>query len=64
VSQWVSPSEFQRLDPVANAGQFGDEGRHSVDKNFAITEKAKLQFRTGGLQCDKPRQSDSAPIRS
>jgi hypothetical protein len=57
VSQWVSPSEFQRLDPIANAGQFGDEGRNSVDgpaygsldasldKNFAITEKSKLQFR-------------------
>jgi hypothetical protein len=57
VSQWVSPSAFQRLDPVANAGQFGDEGRNSVDgpaygsldasldKNFAITEKSKLQFR-------------------
>jgi len=27
----VSPSAFQRLDPVANAGQFGDEGRNSVD---------------------------------
>ena len=57
VSQWVSPSAFQRLDPVANAGQFGDEGRNSVDgpaygsldssldKTFAISEKTKLQFR-------------------
>jgi hypothetical protein len=57
VSQWVSPSAFQRLDPVANAGQFGDEGRNSVDgpaygsldasfdKTLAIAEKSKLQFR-------------------
>jgi hypothetical protein len=57
VSQWLSPSAFQRLDPVANAGQFGNEGRNSVDgpaygsldasldKSFALTEKSKLQFR-------------------
>jgi len=57
ISQWVSPSEFQRLDPVANAGQFGNEGRNSVngpgygsldasfDKSFAISEGVKLQFR-------------------
>jgi hypothetical protein len=57
VSQWISPSAFQRLDPVTNAGQFGNEGRNSVDgpaygsldasldKNFAITEKSKVQFR-------------------
>jgi hypothetical protein len=57
VSQWVSPSEFQRLDPVANAGQFGNEGRNSVDgpaygsldasldKSFAIGDKTKIQFR-------------------
>jgi len=57
VSQWVSPSAFQRLDPVANAGQFGNEGRNSIDgpaygsldasldKNFAISEKSKIQFR-------------------
>ena len=57
VSQWVSPSAFQRLDPVANAGQFGNEGRNSVDgpaygsldasfdKSFSITEGSKLQFR-------------------
>jgi hypothetical protein len=57
VSQWVSPSAFQRLDPVANAGQFGNEGRNSVDgpaygsldasldKSFAISEKTRIQFR-------------------
>jgi hypothetical protein len=57
ISQWVSPSAFQRLDPVANAGQFGNEQRNSNDgpaygtldtslsKNFALSEKTKLQFR-------------------
>jgi hypothetical protein len=57
VSQWVSPSAFQRLDPVANAGQFGNEARNSVDgpafgsldasldKSFAFGDKTKVQFR-------------------
>jgi len=57
VSQWVSPSAFQRLDPVANAGQFGNEGRNSVDgpaygsldasldKSFVLSEKSRVQFR-------------------
>jgi hypothetical protein len=57
VSQWVSSSAFQRLDPVANAGQFGNEGRNSVDgpaygsldasldKSFAIGEQTRVQFR-------------------
>jgi len=57
VSQWVSPSAFQRLDPVANAGQFGNEGRNSVDgpaygsldasldKSFALGEQSRVQFR-------------------
>jgi hypothetical protein len=56
-SQWISRSAFQRLDPVANAGQFGNEQRNSIDgpafgsldaslnKTFAIGEKAKVQFR-------------------
>ena len=57
ISQWVSPSAFQRLDPVANAGQFGNEQRNSNDgpaygtldtslsKNVALSEKTMLQFR-------------------
>ncbi len=57
VSQWVSRSAFQRLDPIVNAGQFGNEQRNSVDgpsfgsldaslnKSFALSEKTKVQFR-------------------
>ena len=55
--QWVSRSAFQRLDPVTQAGQFGNEGRNAVRgpgisnidvsllKMFALTERARLQFR-------------------
>ena len=55
--QWVSRSAFQRLDPVAQAGQFGNEGRNvvrgpgfanldlSLMKNFALGETWRLQFR-------------------
>lgn len=57
VSQWISPSAFQRLDPIANAGQFGNEGRNAVDgpaygsldasldKSFVVGEQARVQFR-------------------
>ena len=57
VNQWVSPQSFQRLDPVANAGQFGDESRNSlngpafgsldtaVDKSFKLSESTRLLFR-------------------
>jgi hypothetical protein len=58
VSQWVNPAAFQRLDPIADAGQFGNEQRNSNDgpafgnldasfgKTFTFGEKTKLQFRT------------------
>ncbi|UWZ82797.1 TonB-dependent receptor [Occallatibacter riparius] len=57
ISEWVSRSAFQRLDPVANAGQFGNLGRNSVngpafgsldaslDKSFMLGETAKVQLR-------------------
>lgn len=57
ISQWISPSAFQRLNPIANAGQFGDEGRNSIDgpaygsldvsldKNFRLRNKSVVQFR-------------------
>jgi hypothetical protein len=56
-NQWVSRTAFQRLDPIAQAGQFGNEGRNvvrgpgvadvdlSVFRNFAVHEQTTLQFR-------------------
>ena len=57
VSAWLNASAYQRLDPVANAGQFGTEGRNvntgpaysdwdfATLKNFKVTESTKFQFR-------------------
>jgi hypothetical protein len=58
VNGWLNTSAFQRLDPTANAGQFGTEGRNvnigpaysdwdfAALKNFRVTESKQLQFRT------------------
>jgi hypothetical protein len=58
VNGWLNSSAFQRLDPTANAGQFGTEGRNvnigpaysdwdfAALKNFRVTESKQLQFRT------------------
>jgi hypothetical protein len=57
VGAWLNASAFQRLDPTANAGQFGTEGRNvnlgpayadwdfAALKNFKVTESTQLQFR-------------------
>jgi hypothetical protein len=57
VNQWVARSAFQRLDPVANAGQFGNESRNSIngpafgsldaaaEKRFSLGESTKVLFR-------------------
>jgi hypothetical protein len=57
VSSWLNTSAYKRLDPVANAGQFGTEGRNvnngpayadwdfGASKNFKVTESKQLQFR-------------------
>ena len=57
VNAWLNASAFQRLDPVANAGQFGTEGRNvsigpayadwdfAALKNLRVTESKQLQFR-------------------
>jgi hypothetical protein len=56
-SAWVNRSGFQQLDPMTQAGQFGNEGRNvvrgpsiedvdlSLFKNFQIRETARVQFR-------------------
>jgi hypothetical protein len=55
--QWVSRSAFFRLDPVTQAGQFGNEGRNAVRgpgiadvdlsllKTLTVTERVRVQFR-------------------
>ncbi len=57
VDNWFNAKAFQRLDPVANAGQFGTAGRNivvgpgysnwdvSAAKYFSLTESKQLQFR-------------------
>jgi len=57
VGAWLNTNAFQRLDPTANAGQFGTEGRNvnlgpayadwdfAALKNFKVTESKQLQFR-------------------
>ncbi len=61
VQQWVSPAAFLRLNPVTQAGQFGNEGRDvergpaftdfdaSLARTFALTETLRLQFRAEGF---------------
>lgn len=55
--QWLSASAFRRLDPVAEAGQFGNSGRNvargpgygtldlGLNKSFKLGENTRLQFR-------------------
>ena len=57
VEQWLLRSAFRRLDPVADAGRFGNAGRNiargpnmanmdfSLVKMFALRERTALQFR-------------------
>jgi hypothetical protein len=60
VERWFDTGAFQRLDPVSDAGQFGNAGRNivrgpgfgaadlSLSKNFKVREGERLQFR---LEC-------------
>lgn len=57
VDNWFNAAAFQKLDPVANAGQFGTAGRNIVrgpgyadwdfaaSKNIRLAESKQLQFR-------------------
>ncbi|MDX2266696.1 MAG: carboxypeptidase-like regulatory domain-containing protein [Bryobacter sp.] len=57
VEQWLLRTPFRRLDPVSDAGKFGNAGRNiargpglvnfdfSLFKSFPIQERAALQFR-------------------
>ncbi len=57
VEQWVSPGAFRRLNPITEAGRFGNAGRNvargpgvgnfdiSLVKAFAFNERTRLQFR-------------------
>jgi hypothetical protein len=57
VEQWLSRSAFRRLNPVIEAGNFGNAGRNiarsdgifgldlSLLKNFAFSDTRRLQFR-------------------
>ena len=57
VNQWISASDYQRLNPVTQAGQFGNAGRNtargpgfsdvdaSAFKMFPIHENVAFQFR-------------------
>jgi hypothetical protein len=57
VERWFSIDAFQRLDPIINAGQFGNAGRNvvrgpgfhvldlSLFKTFKFRESKQIQFR-------------------
>ena len=57
VDRWINAAAFQRLDPVTQAGQFGNAGRNiargpaftnldlSLTRAFALRESVRLQFR-------------------
>jgi hypothetical protein len=57
VERWLTPAAFQRLNPVTQAGQFGNAGRNvargpaftnldaSLTRAFVLREEFRLQFR-------------------
>lgn len=73
VEQWVSPRAFRRLDPAAEAGQFGNAGRNiargpgmgnldvALLKDFAFNERTRLQFRAEAFNLTN-RANFSLPV--
>jgi len=61
VSAWITRAAFQRLNPLTQAGQFGNAGRDiargpafsnfdaSLARTLALTESTRLQFRAEGF---------------
>jgi hypothetical protein len=57
VDEWISRSAFQRLNPLTQAGQFGNAGRNiargpaytnvdlSLVRDFSVSGQTRLQFR-------------------
>ena len=57
VNAWLNAAAFQRLNPLTQAGQFGNAGRNiargpaftdfdaSVTRSFVLTESTRLQSR-------------------
>jgi hypothetical protein len=57
VDEWISRSAFHRLDPMTQAGQFGNAGRNiargpgyanldlSLVRNFALSQGTRLELR-------------------
>jgi hypothetical protein len=57
VEQWIDPAAFLRLNPVTQAGRFGNAGRNiargpaftnvdaSLMRDFVLTERMRLEFR-------------------
>jgi len=68
VERWFDISAFQRLDPVRDAGHYGNAGRnivrapgyHGLDlsllKNFKLQERTSVQFRVECFNFPEPCQ--------
>ena len=73
VEQWISPQAFRRLNPVTEAGRFGNAGRNiargpglgnldvALLKNFAFSERTRLQFRAEAFNLTN-RANFSLPV--
>ena len=62
MDEWLSRSAFQRLNPLTQAGQFGDAGRN-IARGPAYTNVDLSLVRTFAI-AGRRRVSSSAPRRS